>query len=378
MSAKTTYRSLNIPFTVSRNDARPLVAQVADGLRQAIACGFYKPGDIVPSYRNLAPMLGVSRIVTQAALRQIAEEGFVVSRPRIGSVVRDNADKIWRGHVVLVYPEGDDNYFQAMLAGVFRDRLAARGYLLSQACVKTLKGDPNGRFSSLDVLLSRAVDLVVVLYKRQMIFRYLSKCKVPFLALAELTRPPAGAIGFTRLDYNRAVPDFVKSCVDNGVKEIVQVYWDGLMCDIEPMMRKAGIKVSNIKVHVDVSKGRIAAVRRAGYELFSRLISENELYMNGIYFMADDYLAAGALMAMLYAGIKIPEDVRIVTWANSGTEPVYPRELTRMVFDPVSVGGTLADSVLRYLECGSYPSGEGVGPVWVEGETMKTKSKVKE
>ena len=104
-----------MPFAVNRNDVRPLVTQVTDGLRQAIVSGYYRPGDVLPSYRNLAPMLGVSRIVTQAALRHISEEGLVVSRPRIGSVVLGNAVTLWRGHVVLVYPEGDDNYFQAIL-----------------------------------------------------------------------------------------------------------------------------------------------------------------------------------------------------------------------------------------------------------------------
>ena len=63
-----------IPFEVNRSDARTLVRQVADGLRQAIVGGFFRPGDVVPSYRELALVLGVSRIVTQAALRQIANE----------------------------------------------------------------------------------------------------------------------------------------------------------------------------------------------------------------------------------------------------------------------------------------------------------------
>ena len=359
-----------MPFAVNRNDVRPLVTQVTDGLRQAIVSGYYRPGDVLPSYRNLAPMLGVSRIVTQAALRQISEEGLVVSRPRIGSVVLGNAVTLWRGHVVLVYPEGDDNYFQAILAGAVRDRLISKGYLFSQVSVKTVKNDSCG-FASLDVLLSRSVDLVVVLYERKSIFRHLSKCKVPFAALSETEKAPKGSIGFTRLDYNSAVPDFVQSCVDNDIKEVVQIYWDDLMCDVRPMMQKAGIRVENIKVNVDVSNGRIAAVRHAGYEMFSRLISKGRLSMDKLYFIADDYLAAGALTAMLYAGVKIPEDVRVVTWANKGIEPVYPRELTRMVFDPIASGAVLAESVLRYLEDGSYPSGERVGPTWEEGETMK-------
>ena len=65
-----------LPFTVSRNDGRKFVVQVADGLRKAIIDGYYKPGDTLPASRELAPMLGVSRIVTTAALRRLADEGW--------------------------------------------------------------------------------------------------------------------------------------------------------------------------------------------------------------------------------------------------------------------------------------------------------------
>ena len=116
-----------VPFSVSQNDSRTLVSQVVDGLRQGIVSGFYRPGDVVPSYRDLSSILGVSQIVTKAALRQLAEEGFIVSRPRIGSVVRDRTEKQWRGHVLLVSPEGDENYIETVLGTTLCNRLSEAG-----------------------------------------------------------------------------------------------------------------------------------------------------------------------------------------------------------------------------------------------------------
>ncbi|MBR3222233.1 MAG: winged helix-turn-helix transcriptional regulator [Kiritimatiellae bacterium] len=121
----------SVPFSVSQSDSRTLVSQVADGLRQGVVGGIYKPGDVVPSYRDLASMLGVSQIVTKAALRQLADEGFVVSRPRIGSVVRDRAVKQWRGHVVFASPEGDEQYVGTVLATALRNRLSEAGYIFT-------------------------------------------------------------------------------------------------------------------------------------------------------------------------------------------------------------------------------------------------------
>ncbi|MER2178287.1 MAG: GntR family transcriptional regulator, partial [Stenotrophomonas maltophilia] len=69
-----------MPHARWRNTHRPVrrrslrLAQVADGLRDAIVSGCYAPGDIVPSSRALASGLGVSHIVTEAALKRLGEE----------------------------------------------------------------------------------------------------------------------------------------------------------------------------------------------------------------------------------------------------------------------------------------------------------------
>ena len=82
-------RGRKIPFSIDRGDWRSLVEQLKDGLREAIVSGYYRPGDTLPSYRELAPLLDVSEIVTKAAIKQLAAEGLVSARPRIGTVVRD-------------------------------------------------------------------------------------------------------------------------------------------------------------------------------------------------------------------------------------------------------------------------------------------------
>ena len=91
-----------VPFSVNPNDVRTLVGQVADGLRSAIADGWYRPGETVPPSRDLALLLGVSRRVTKTALERLAREGFIISRPRIGSVVRDRAAKIFNERILLL------------------------------------------------------------------------------------------------------------------------------------------------------------------------------------------------------------------------------------------------------------------------------------
>lgn len=365
-----------LPFSINRNDSRPLVRQVEDGLREAVLSGYYRPGDVLPSSRDLAPMLGVSRIVTEAALRRMRDEGLVAPRPRIGSVVRVPGEKQWRGHVVMVCPEGDDNYLQTILAGALRNRLLEEGYLFTQISVRR-GSDGKHDFSQLEAALSRSADLVVVLYDFTETFRFLAARKVPFAALRQTPKRPAGAVGFTHLAYNHAARDFATECVRLGVREVVEVLWGGNMCDVSKACAEVGVKVSRRQVRVDVTKGRLDAVRRAGMEFFAKMAETLKTakrvdgQKNGqAFFIADDYLASGALLALAEAGLKAPRDMRVATWANAGLVPAYPRELSRMELDPVAAGETVAAAALEYLATGQYPEGTVVGPKWVNGETM--------
>jgi len=359
----------HVPFTVSQNDGRTLVSQVVDGLRQGIVGGFYRPGDVVPSYRDLSSMLGVSQIVTKAALRQLAEEGFIVSRPRIGSVVRDRMEKQWRGHVVFVSEVGEENYAQTVLSGVLLDRLTAAGYLMTQVSLpQTSPGQYD--FSRLDVALAQSVDLIVTVFARPPILARLARQKIPYAVFSEYAKIPPSAVGGTWLDFDLAMPDFAVACKAEGVKEVVMFYFWPTRGDAAVVLRKAGVRVRKVLVKVELSKISLIDVKRAGMETFARLIAEGRLPRGTVCLITDDYLASGALTAIACAGLKIPEDLRLVTFANKHLGPVYIRELTRMEFDARHAGEVLSDAVLEYLKTGVYPPNSVVGPVWVEGETL--------
>ena len=357
-----------IPFEVNRSDARTLVRQVADGLRQAIVGGFFRPGDVVPSYRELALVLGVSRIVTQAALRQIANEGLVSSRPRIGSVVRPLSEKRWEGHVVFVCPDDDENYAQTVIAGRLRDSLFAAGYRFTQLCLPQ-KYSSRYDFSSLNVVLSQSVDLVVTMFARPHILSHLAKKKIPYVVFSEFAAMPSSAIGGTWLNFNLAVPDFVAACMAVGAKNVVELHWCD-MCNPGPMLRKAGMRVRKIGPRQNVPRTTLEDVKRLGMDMFGELIAGRKLSRDTVYFVADDYMASGALTALSYAGIHAPEDIRFATFANKRLGPIYPRDLSRMEFDAGKAGQILSDSVLEYLKTGKYPSGTVAGPAWIDGETI--------
>jgi GntR family transcriptional regulator/MocR family aminotransferase len=86
-----TSQPLELLLSVTRDTGATLGAQVEDQLRCAIRDGAVKPGARVPSTRDLARQLGVSRRVVVDAYGQLAAEGYLSlrqgARPRVSGAV---------------------------------------------------------------------------------------------------------------------------------------------------------------------------------------------------------------------------------------------------------------------------------------------------
>ncbi len=76
--AETHHREFTeLPITVDRGSDRPLAAQIAAALREAIDQDTLRPGEAVPATRELASRLGVARGVVVAAYEQLVAEGYL-------------------------------------------------------------------------------------------------------------------------------------------------------------------------------------------------------------------------------------------------------------------------------------------------------------
>ena len=72
-------------------DSRPIYSQIIDGFREQIAAGILKPGDKLPSVRDLAAELAINPNTIQRSYRQLELEGWIVSMQGKGSFVSGEA-----------------------------------------------------------------------------------------------------------------------------------------------------------------------------------------------------------------------------------------------------------------------------------------------
>ena len=359
-----------LPFCVVRNSVKTLVEQTLDGLRGAITCGYYKPGDVLPPMRVFTEQLGVSRIVMNEVIARLKAEGLVNSRPRVGCVVLDRNEKIWKGRVLLVNPIGDDNYYNGIFAGVIRDSLIANGYLFLSCTVPQLE-TKRYDFSTLEHLMQRSIDLVVLSSLKPEIVKFVSRFGVPYVSISQfpvdrMKLPCETAL----IDWNAAVGDFVADLKENGIGMVEQVSWVDTMANAVPALETAGLSVRRWDIRPDKEMPRILAVKEAGYRAFAERLASPDPKLPELFFFTDDNLAEGAFLAMAERGIRIPEDVGVVTWANYGSAPVFGKPLARMEMNPYADGEKAAMWLLSVLVGKGVQPRLVIGPKYERGKTV--------
>ena len=358
-----------LPFSIVRNSSKSLVNQVTDGLREAIVSGRYQCGSVIPTYRDLSEALGVSVIVTKAAIKNIASEGLVISRPRIGSVVCGRHERLWKGRVLLVRRTKGSGYYENVFASVLRRYFADDGWLCMSSTVQGRAETVDADVSELKVMLAHSVDMAIVLFDNAPAEKVLSDAGIPFAVIGDKTSyRKRGCKGYIHYNRSGIGERFASACRTEGVRRVVQVTMRGFD-DVGDALRRAGIGCKSWILDEPPPDQPSDVYAELCRDAFVDLLKSGKPLPDAFYF-SDDYFCAGALAALSDAGIRAPQDVRIATWANKGNVPVYARPLSRIESDPWK------DAEETYAFCRGILSGQApdktlaLAPTWVEGETM--------
>jgi GntR family transcriptional regulator len=84
-------------IVISPQNPDPLYKQVMDQIKDAVAGGLLKPGDRLPSIREMAKELNISEITIKRAYMDLEAEGFIFTRAGLGSFVADFDKAALRG-----------------------------------------------------------------------------------------------------------------------------------------------------------------------------------------------------------------------------------------------------------------------------------------
>lgn len=81
---------MSFRLQIRSNDTTPLFAQIVHQVREAVALGKLRPGDRIPTLRDLAARLLVNPNTIAKAFQELEREGVVVTRRGAGTFIAEN------------------------------------------------------------------------------------------------------------------------------------------------------------------------------------------------------------------------------------------------------------------------------------------------
>ncbi|UFU06708.1 substrate-binding domain-containing protein [Ruania halotolerans] len=140
-----------------------LYAHVHAALRERIRNGSFPVGERLPSQAELTEEFSVSAITLKRALDMLRDDGYVVRRPRIGTVVvaqHPEAEGTAAGLPLVGYvvPNFDDAFGTRLLGGMLDAAVGS-----ADVIVATSHGDPEREEQLIEQQLDRGIDALVLL-----------------------------------------------------------------------------------------------------------------------------------------------------------------------------------------------------------------------
>ena len=364
-----------MPFQVDHKLNVDIPTQVTDGLREAILTGFYKPGDVLPRVREFTRGLHVSLRALLPAYRTLKQEGLISPRSRLGTVVVGPKADVFRGRFVIVNQGDTPAYFDAVAGDVLTRRRNAAGYVVVSVSAIPLGGRRDDadkeRFDvrQLSAALRQKTSLTVIMGDFPPLGRAVAATGTPFFALGGTKPETPGCIGRALINIESTLPVVLKRLRERGVRSLVQM---GIrqMDLIDPVALRAVCDSYEELVGWPrhVKRVTLDAIVRAAYDIFRKRY-HTKADLPDAFLFTDDYLARGALTALLAAGIRTGRDVLVVTLANKGNLPVHPDPIDLILCDPARDADTIADALIAYLDSGAAPGTITLENKFVAGES---------
>ena len=361
-------------FEIDRLMAKSLTKQICDGYRAAIADGRLAGGERFPTCREICDEFGVSMIVSSAVVRQLGREGLIRSRPHTGSFVVPRDSTAWRGTVLFVNTGGTFSANVGIIASTLRERFASAGFLFASIDMPSRFIGPV-EVSRLAAALASRPKLVVLLHARPQAVAAVAKSGVDYIVLygdakSSSGKMPGACRGVISCDYRAVLSDFAAHCRATGVRSVLEFGFSKDNPSAVSALRKVGVKVSTLKIRETPDFCFSGHVQRAGLAATEKLLARGKDALPDLVYFNDDYLAAGALVSFARHGVRFPEDVRFVSLATKGFEPVWWQELTRIEWDWFAQGEDIARRIIDFIESRTEHVDAKMVPAYIVGDTF--------
>jgi len=338
------------------------------------------PGVPLPSVKDLMAEFSVSQSTLVSAYAELERCGLIERKSRKGVFV---ADRMATGEMAVVLSQS------AMTAD------ASPAFRMTCSVLRTVMHDFNPQCSfkvhmgvstvsgdefpfTLDLLNEAVLPRlrgVFSFYHLRELEKELENAGVPVVHLHHLGQY---CVCFDRNDF---LCQSVEHLKETGCRDISFLFTKPDYESSEFIERQAQIRMASetaIKGGMScrnemIVHGECGWTEQHGYDLFMRMWKDSEHVQrpDGI-IVCDDVLCKGVLRAILHLGLKLPEDLQLITYSNQGCDLPYHKSVTRVEFDieaKVQCAVEMMNTLMRGQKL-SEPSAILAGKL-IRGETTK-------
>ena len=327
-----------------------MVSQLAHNIRRAIAVGRLKPGQTLPSIVKMAELCKTSVRIPREAVKMLENEGLLKGRPRSGIIVIGKRRFVWRGSVLFVDYGRQAYYYRGVLYKAIAIELARKGWRVDYVNVTHGK---SGRadLTQLKMALRGSYRFVFGDYLEDDVLSEIRRVGMPYFATSgHVDGRYDDAAGVFVVSESEAFNTLAEFCFAHGVRRVLRVALDSEAQFFETPLRERGIEAEKILIRPDMSVDRfVHSAAEVSRKLLDRLSDVRKPKPDLVYF-ADDSLTTAGLWAIHDAGLRVPDDVKVVTLSNRGDRPTYRCELTRIEHDNAAYALRIAREMLMFLE----------------------------
>lgn len=340
-----------LPLHIDPQSNLPIFAQLRQQITWLIASGKLKPGDRLPTIRELARQIGVHMHTVRQAYHSLEDDGLVETRPSRGTRVKlFELDKLVTtesaspSHTIGVLIPNIFTFYDPFISGV--EEIARRsGYMI---IVSITRDSAELTRQSVQQLIAKKVDGVIAAsavadgFKRQLPI----SSGGPPLVYADSPQFPTHSILF---DLENAGFLAARHFIEHGHKRIAFItaplLWPNFLDTYKGYQR--ALAASNLTVESDSVIETPSFSLEDGYQAGLRLLALNK--PPKAVFVSGDLMAAGVVRALKENGKRIPQDFAVISKDNIELAALMDPMLTTVNLPSYQMGVEATNMLMRLV-----------------------------
>lgn len=327
--------------------------QVIDYYKKYITEKELEDGEILPSESKIAKKFEFSRDTVRRALQQLEKEDLVIRERGKGTFFKDKNKKVREKRIAVITTYLSNYIFPKIISGI-EEVVSSKNYTLNLA---NTDNDPNKERKHLRKVIDNEVDGLIIEPAKSAIdnhnmdlYRELKEKNIPFVMLNAYYRelnPSYAIVNDYKGGYKAA-----QYLMQLGHKKVAGIFKED---DLQGVFRLKGFKraLSDYGINpesADIGTYITSQSSSYPYHCMDKMLShENKPTAVVCY---NDEIAVDVVKAIFDNGLKVPEDVSIVSFDDSILATATNIKLTTIRHPKEELGKHAARLLLNMLEIG--------------------------